>query len=125
MRRERLSLVALLAVLLLALSLAACGGDDEPEATGPIVIGWAFDGSGNMAPFDGPALAAANIRVGQINEQGGVEGRELVIETCDTQNNDPARAKACAAELLDKGAQVMFVTCDVDFATPVVQEAIG
>ncbi|HUG63624.1 MAG TPA: ABC transporter substrate-binding protein [Gaiellaceae bacterium] len=125
MRRERLTLVALSAVLLLALSLVACGGDDEPRETGPIVIGWAFDGSGNMAPFDGPALAAANIRVEQINEQGGVEGREMMIETCDTQNNDPARAKACAAELLDRGAQVMFVTCDVDFATPVVQEAIG
>jgi branched-chain amino acid transport system substrate-binding protein len=143
MKGKRLDLVALLAVLVLALSLAACGGDDdeepeaaatteatetteeEPAATGPIVIGWAFDGNGNMAPFDGPAMAAANIRVDQINEEGGVEGRELAIESCDTQNNDPARAKACAAELLGKGAEVMFVTCDVDFATPVVQEAIN
>lgn len=143
MKRERLGLVALLAVLLLAFTLAGCGGDDddepeaaatteaeatteeEPAATGPIVIGWAFDGNGNMAPFDGPAMAAANIRVDQINEEGGVEGRELVIEGCDTQNNDPARAKACAAELLGKDAEVMFVTCDVDFATPVVQEAIS
>ena len=144
MKRKRLGLVALLAVLLLALSLAACGGDDGEEAGGgattagdaggtaeegastePIVIGWAFDGNGNMAPFDGPAMAAANIRVDQINEEGGVEGRELVIESCDTQNNDPARAKACAAELLGKDAEVMFVTCDVDFATPVVQEAIN
>lgn len=143
MKRERLGLVALLAVLLLAFTLAGCGGDDddepeaaatteaeatteeEPAATGPIVIGWAFDGNGNMAPFDGPAMAAANIRVDQINEEGGVEGREIVIEGCDTQNNDPARAKACAAELLGKDAEVMFVTCDVDFATPVVQEAIS
>jgi branched-chain amino acid transport system substrate-binding protein len=70
-------------------------------------------------------MAAANIRVDQINEEGGVEGREIVIEGCDTQNNDPARAKACAAELLGKDAEVMFVTCDVDFATPVVQEAIA
>jgi branched-chain amino acid transport system substrate-binding protein len=143
MKRERLGLVALLAVLLLAFTFAGCGGDDddepeaaatteaeatteeEPAATGPIVIGWAYDGNGNMAPFDGPALAAANIRVDQINEEGGVEGREIVIEGCDTQNNDPARAKACAAELLGKDAEVMFVTCDVDFATPVVQEAIS
>jgi branched-chain amino acid transport system substrate-binding protein len=142
MSRRRLDVVALLTVLVLAFTLAACGGDDddeadaagttteatteeEPEATGPIVIGWAFDGNGNMAPFDGPALAAANIRVDQLNEEGGVEGRELQIESCDTQNNDPAKAKACAAELLEKGAEVMFVTCDVDFATPVVQEAIS
>jgi branched-chain amino acid transport system substrate-binding protein len=142
MTRTRLRALAALLVLLLALTAAACGGDDdeeaggeatteaattaeeEPENTEPIVIGWAYDSSGNMAPFDGPALAAANIRVEQLNEAGGVDGRELQIETCDTQNNDPAKAKACAASLLDGGAEIMFVTCDVDFATPVVQEAI-
>jgi len=139
MTRTRLSAIAALLVLLLALSAAACGGDDEgsdaaeattaaeeePANTEPIVIGWAFDSSGNMAPFDNPALAAANVRVEQLNEQGGVDGRDLRIDTCDTQNNDPAKAKACAATLLDGGAEIMFVTCDVDFATPVVQEAIS
>src|SRR5688500_14300250 len=142
MTRTRLRALAALLVLLLALTAAACGGDDdeeaggeatteaattaeeEPESTEPIVIGWAFDSSGNMAPFDGPALAAAKIRVEQLNETGGVDGRDLRIDTCDTQNNDPAKAKACAASLLDGGAEILFVTCDVDFATPVVQEAI-
>jgi branched-chain amino acid transport system substrate-binding protein len=142
MTRTRLRALAALLVLLLALTATACGGDDdeeaggeatteaattaeeEPESTEPIVIGWAFDSSGNMAPFDGPALAAAKIRVEQLNEAGGVDGRELQLETCDTQNNDPAKAKACAASLLDGGAEIIFVTCDVDFATPVVQEAI-
>jgi branched-chain amino acid transport system substrate-binding protein len=144
MTHTRLRALAALLVLLLALTAAACGGDEddgeaggeatteaaatteeeEPENTEPIVIGWAFDSSGNMAPFDGPALAAAKIRVEELNEGGGVDGRELRIETCDTQNNDPAKAKACAASLLDGGAEIMFVTCDVDFATPVVQEAI-
>jgi branched-chain amino acid transport system substrate-binding protein len=77
-----------------------------------------------MAPFDGPALAAAKIRVGQINAKGGVSGRPLRIITCDTNNNNPAKAKSCAAGLLGKGADIMFVTCDVDYATPVVQEAL-
>ncbi len=146
MRRKGWAALAAL-VVLLALVAAGCGGDDEGEGTtgaateaadtggdtggggaaetGPITIGWAFDSSGQMAPFDNPALAAAKIRVEQINEDGGVDGRMLEIETCDTQNNDPAKAKSCATSLLDGGAQIMFVTCDVDFATPVVQEAIG
>src|SRR5918996_1822810 len=124
---------SVLAALLLALTAlsAGCGGDDDEgedaaaESGEPITIGWAFDSSGQMAPFDGPALAAARIRVEQLNEEDGVEGRRLEIDTCDTQNNDPARAKACATRLLSAGADVIFVTCDVDFATPVVQEAIG
>ena len=103
---------------------------DRPAAAsagtrGPIVIGWAYDAKGQMAPFDGPALAAAKIRVEEINAKGGVDGRLLRIDTCDTQNNNPARAKSCAARLLGGGADVMFTTCDVDFATPVVQEAIN
>ena len=113
----------------LALGAAGCGGDDDeagaPAAEGPITIGWAHDASGQMAPFDGPALAAAKIRVDQINQQGGVDGRELQIETCDTQNNEPSRARVCATTLLEGGADIVFVTCDVDFATPVVQEAIS
>jgi branched-chain amino acid transport system substrate-binding protein len=129
--RNRCGAAALVAAL--ALGVAACGGGGEgtpatgqettaaPKETGPITIGWAFDSSGQMAPFDGPALAAAKIRVEQI---GGVDGRPLEIKTCDTQNNDPERAKICATTLLDGGADIIFVTCDVDFATPVVQEAI-
>ena len=89
------------------------------------MIGWAFDSKGAMAPFDNPALAAAKLRVNQINARGGVNGRKLQIKTCDTQGNKPAIAKACALKLLGQGANVIFVTCDVDLAAPVVQEAIN
>jgi branched-chain amino acid transport system substrate-binding protein len=116
---------ALVALLLAAAALAAVASGAGRGGEGPIVIGWAFDSKGQMAPFDGPALAAAKIRVRQINAAGGVDGRRLQINTCDTQNNNPARAKSCAASLLGTGADVVFTTCDVDFATPVVQEAIN
>ena len=114
---------ALAAGLAVAVALVGTtGGSAAVEQRGPIVIGWAFDSKGNMAPFDGPALAAAKIHVKNLNAKGG---RQIRIQTCDTNNNNPARAKSCARTLLGRGADIMFVTCDVDFATPVVQEAIN
>jgi branched-chain amino acid transport system substrate-binding protein len=115
---------ALLAVVLIGSALAATAGHRTAQAKAPIIIGWAFDGTGNMAPFDGPALAAAQLRVAQVNAKGGVNGRKLQIRTCDTQSNNPATAKACALRLLGQKANVLFTTCDVDYAAPVVRAAI-
>ena len=127
MRKKRWEVAAaLLLGVAAALTALAGASSDSSAATRPaIVIGWAYDSKGNMAPFDGPALAAARIHVRQINARGGVNGRPLRIDTCDTNNNNPARAKSCARNLLGRGAHIIFVTCDVDFATPVVQEAIN
>jgi branched-chain amino acid transport system substrate-binding protein len=120
------ALGALLAVLALAVAAVGAGvGGSQTNAAAPIVIGWAFDSKGAMAPFDGPALAAAQLRIKQLNAKGGVGGRPFQIKTCDTQGNKPATAKSCAARLLSGKADVIFTTCDVDFAAPVVQEAIN
>jgi len=117
---------ALLACMFLAVAVAGTSvGGGATTQRGPIVIGWAFDSKGAMAPFDGPALAAAQLRVRQLNAKGGVSGRKLQIQTCDTQGNKPATAKSCAARLLGRNADIIFTTCDVDFAAPVVQEAIN
>ena len=119
------ALVALLGAAVAIAALAATsGGNAASAAKKPVVIGWAYDLSGQMAPFDNPALAAAKIRIKQINAKGGAAGHKFVIKTCDTQNNNAAKAKSCALSLLSGGADIIFVTCDVDFATPVVQEAI-
>jgi len=118
--RVRIALVvAAAAALVLAATAAA-----QVTAAKPITIGWAFDSKGAMAPFDTPALAAAQVRVKQLNARGGVMGRPLKIITCDTQGNKPAVAKACATKLIGQGADVIFTTCDVDLASPVVQESI-
>jgi branched-chain amino acid transport system substrate-binding protein len=93
-------------------------------AASPIVIGWADDSTGNMAAFDQPALAAAKVEVAKINAKGGVTGRPLEIVTCDTQGNKADVAKACGAKLVGEHVSVIFTTCDVDYATPVVQESI-
>src|SRR5919198_5619538 len=120
-RRGRLAVAAaaLLALALIGSALAAS------SAKKPITIGWAFDGNGAMAPFDGPALAAAKLRVNQINAKGGVNGRKLEMLTCDTQGNKADVAKACALRLLGEKAAVLFTTCDVELAAPVVETAIN
>ena len=120
--RKKGALAALLALVATAVAVVA---GTASAAVQPITIGWAFDSKGAMAPFDGPALAAATIRVKQVNARGGVNGRPLKIVTCDTQGNKPAIAKACARKLIGQKVDVIFTTCDVDFAAPVVQEAIN
>jgi len=67
---------------------------------------------------------AARIRVAQINAQKKGTIR-FEIKTCDTESNNAAKAKSCALSLLGGGADVIFTTCDVDYATPVVQEALN
>jgi branched-chain amino acid transport system substrate-binding protein len=124
-RRSRVGLVAAVAVIALVALAATAAARTTTHKASPITIGWAFDSKGAMAPFDGPALAAAQLRVKQWNAKGGVAGRQLQIKTCDTQGNKPAVAKACALKLLSGGANIIFTTCDVDLAAPVVQEAIN
>jgi branched-chain amino acid transport system substrate-binding protein len=119
--RWAIAAAGLLALVLMGTALAATQRGTQAR---PIVIGWAFDGKGAMAPFDGPALAAAKLRVAQVNAKGGVNGRRLQLRTCDTQENKPATARACALRLLGQRANVLFTTCDVDLAAPVVRAAI-
>jgi branched-chain amino acid transport system substrate-binding protein len=121
--RGRLA-VAAAALLALAVIGSALAAGSSRSAKAPIVIGWAFDGNGAMAPFDGPALAAAKLRVNQVNAKGGVNGRKLQIRTCDTQGNKADVARSCALRLLGQKANVIFTTCDVDLAAPVVRAAI-
>jgi branched-chain amino acid transport system substrate-binding protein len=131
---RRLTPLALIATVLLALALVAagCGDDDDDgggggeETTaekGPIMIGAAVDQTKLMKFFDGPALAAAQIRAEQLNAEGGVDGRKIEFQVQNTRL-DPARTKAAAVDLIDQGADIMWVTCDVDWATPSTQEGI-
>ena len=129
MRRpsSRMGLILLGAALAVVALAATAAAQTRATHASPIIIGWAYDGSkaGPMAPFDGPALGAAQLRVAQVNAKGGVGGRQLQIITCNTQGDNPATSKACALKLIGEHANIIFTTCDVDLAAPVVQEAIN
>ena len=130
MRTLRASAVALLAVGAAAITVAACGSSASSNSSAsssskkPIVIGAAIDLSNTMKFFDGPAAAAAAAEVKKINAEGGVDGRKLEFTVLNDQLN-PATTRADALAQVSKGADILWVTCDVDWATPSTEVGIS
>ena len=130
MRRpsSRMGLILLGAVLAVVALAATAAAQTRSAHASPIIIGWAYDGSkaGPMAPFDGPALAAATAP-GRAGEREGRRRRpadaDHHLQHAGRQSGDVS--KACALKLIGEHANIIFTTCDVDLAAPVVQEAIN
>ena len=94
----RTSLLALAGMLALATpALAQTQGVGKSE----IVIGTIQDLSGPAAGLSKPALEGMQLRVEEVNEQGGINGRKLVLKTEDS-GYDPKRAVLAAQKLIDQ-----------------------
>jgi branched-chain amino acid transport system substrate-binding protein len=109
-------IVGISALIVAIGGLTACSSDSDKAAldcTEPILIGAAMAQTGFMSPFDGPALATAQIAVDKINAEGGVNGCQLVLEAVDTETN-PDKGQQIATDLVAKGAKMLLVTCDYD-----------
>jgi branched-chain amino acid transport system substrate-binding protein len=118
-------------VVVLVGVLAGCGSSSKSSRTTgelekgkPIVIGAPIDESSTMSITDVPALHAAQIEVDKINAQGGVDGHRLVFDILNTHLK-PSETRSDALALVDKGAAILWVTCDVDFATPSIQVGLS
>jgi branched-chain amino acid transport system substrate-binding protein len=110
--------VLALAAVAVATTVGATTASGKSSAQ-TIVIGAAVDLTSSMKPFDSPALAGAQIEAAKIAKAGGPK---FVIKVC---NHQLKRQQACAAQLLQQGAQVAMVTCDVEYAAPATQQFIN
>jgi branched-chain amino acid transport system substrate-binding protein len=142
-------LALLVLVLAMSVALAACGGGGSSSSSGsteaaessesaggeessggeeastePIKIGAAIDESSFMSSVDDPALAGAELEAKKINEAGGVDGREIVF-TAGNTSAEPGKNKSVAEEQVGNGAEILWVTCDVDVATPAIQVGLA
>jgi len=124
MRKGRLIAIAGLAATLVALTGSALGARSAAPSGKPIIIGAAIDLTKNMAPFDAPALEAAQIEIKKINAAGGVDGRPLEMKFLNDQL-DPNQTKEDALKLVSDGAAIGWVTCDVNYSTPSIQEFLA
>jgi branched-chain amino acid transport system substrate-binding protein len=52
-------------------------------------------------------------------------GRKIKLLQCVVHQPNVAASTACANKLIGEGAKIMFTTCDVDLAAPVVQPSIN
>ena len=140
MRTKTLRIALLLLAIALCVIATGCGGDDEEGAAGggggetaaggegtsgePILIGISAAETGILAPYDLQAAQLFQMRMEQINEEGGVLGRPLEVQWIDTKT-DKALAATNAEELIDNGAVVIIATCDFDYSFPAINAARG
>ena len=117
--RARIALVVV-AVCAGLLAATAAAHTDGKAAGKPIVIGAVVDLTKGMAPFDAPALLAAQLEIKKINAKGGVNGRPLKIVYLNDQL-DPAKTKQFAQQMVQKKVDIGWVTCDVNYAAPAAQ----
>ncbi len=119
---KRLSDTMGLAAIGLALGLASAPAFADDE----IIIGAAIALSGPIAPYDEGPLHGLEIKIGEINASGGLLGKQLKLITSDTKS-DIAYGATAAQDVIDKGAQMVVVTCDYDYggAAASVADAAG
>ncbi len=118
-RRAVLTLVIAL-VMTLSIVVGGCGTPappPPPPGEGPIVIGAVFNATGWTAAYDQPARQAALLAIRDINEKGGVLGRELQLIELDGKS-DPVTVGNAAVQLIERGADVIIAPCDFDIGSP-------
>jgi branched-chain amino acid transport system substrate-binding protein len=94
----------------------------EAPSGEPILIGLSTAETGILAPYDLQASQLFEMRIEQINAEGGVLGRPLETQWIDTKSDQP-QAATNAEELIGNGAVVIIATCDFDYSFPAIQAA--
>ena len=80
-----------------------------PAMADDITIGFAIAKSGWLEAYDAPAVAAARIRIDEINAAGGLLGKQIKWIEADTKS-DQAQSASAGLQLVDEGAEMLIVT---------------
>ncbi|HUE44825.1 MAG TPA: ABC transporter substrate-binding protein [Aestuariivirgaceae bacterium] len=87
-----------------------------------IVFGGALCLTGVQAPLDTPGFRGAQVAVKELNDNGGILGKQVEFINVDGKS-DPVVVGNAAVELIDAGADVILAPCDFDFGGPASREA--
>lgn len=122
---KKFTSACLVAALSTAL-LAGCGGEKKDSAAAnadKYVIGASFELTGNVANYGKSTLSGLKLAVDQVNKEGGVNGKQLVVVESDNKS-EPAESGNSVTKLITQDKVVAVVgpaTSGCVFAaTPVV-----
>lgn len=110
---KRLSLVCLASALVMT-ACSAAPPESQESASGELVVGVVTAQSGALAPYDQPALRGLQIRVDEINAEGGVDGKTKIKLIIKDTRSDAAQSSIVAQELLGEGINLLLTPCDAD-----------
>lgn len=100
-----------------ALALAACGGgsdsddssdDSAAKGNGELVFGSLLPQTGSLAFLGPPEFAGVDLAVKEINEAGGVNGKDVTNVKGDSGDTDSGIAPAETDKLLKAGSDVII-----------------
>jgi branched-chain amino acid transport system substrate-binding protein len=123
LNRVETSMLRALLKVLLCTALAFCAGASRPAKaeSKDIIVGFAVALTGWMNAYDGDTSNMAKLWIDQTNAKGGLLGRKLKWIEADTKTDRTEGAKA-GQEMIDRGAELLVVTCDYDWGAPAAQK---
>lgn len=113
-----------------ALALAACGqgggGATESGKGDALVIGTLLPQTGSLAFLGPPEIAGVNLAIKEINENGGVNGKPVVVEHADSSDADNAQvATQSVTTLKSKKVQVIIGAASSAVTRNVIDDITG
>lgn len=88
---------------LLSVAVAACGSSSEDDS-GAFTIYMSVDKSGPTKSYSEAEIGGMEVAIDQLNKDGGIDGREIKLETVDDANN-PTKAVNLLQQRLSKGGK--------------------
>ncbi|WZO34243.1 ABC transporter substrate-binding protein [Microbacterium sp. LWS13-1.2] len=70
-----------------------------------------------MSVADVPAINSMQMTIDDINEAGGIDGKQIELQVIDTGSKLEEYAPA-SQQLIDAGAKALLFTCDFDLSSP-------
>ncbi len=118
-----------------ALVLAACGGGDddggsdnnaaESKSDGTLTVGSLLPQTGSLAFLGPPEFAGVDLAIQEINEAGGVLGKDVVGVKADSGDTDSGIAPAETDKLLDADADVIVGAASSGVSMTVVKKIMS